>query len=200
MHMYVIRLPEMEQVWHLHPEQIAPGAFAQALPEMSAGRYQLFADIVHQSGVPETLTTEIDLPRIADAPLSGDDSYGAKGLSPSGAKIVWVNNGDPLRARQMTEFRFRIEPGDGVELYMGMQGHAAFVKMDRTVFAHVHPSGSVPMAALSLTNSDPHAGHAMTSAEVTFPFGLPQPGAYRIYVQIKRRGHVETGVFDAQVN
>jgi hypothetical protein len=27
--------------------------------------------------------------------------------------------------------------------------------------------------------------------------GIPKPGAYRIIVQIKRAGHVETGVFDA---
>ena len=48
MHMYVIRLPEMEQVWHLHPDQIEAGVFAQDLPHMPAGRYQLFGDIVHQ--------------------------------------------------------------------------------------------------------------------------------------------------------
>jgi len=86
---------------------------------------------------------------------------------------------------------------------MGMQGHAAFVKTDRMVFAHVHPSGSVPMAALSLTTTAAaHAGHDMGSAlpaEVSFPFGLPQRGDYRIFVQVKRAGKVETGVFDAHV-
>ena len=89
-----------------------------------------------------------------------------------------------------------------LEPYMGMLGHAAFVKTDRTVFAHVHPSGSVPMAALSLTG-DPHAGHQQPTEspnEVSFPYGFPTPGNYRIYVQIKIEGRVETGVFDAQVN
>jgi hypothetical protein len=89
---------------------------------------------------------------------------------------------------------------------MGMQGHAAFVKTDRTVFAHVHPSGSVSMAALALTQTpttDPHASHRMgvgLPAEVSFPYGLPQPGDYRIFVQVKRAGKVETGVFDARAN
>jgi hypothetical protein len=32
-----------------------------------------------------------------------------------------------------------------------------------------------------------------------FPYGFPKPGAYRIFVQIKRAGAVETGVFDVDV-
>jgi len=72
------------------------------------------------------------------------------------------------------------------------------------VFAHVHPSGSAPMAALSLAGNDnPHAGHAMMAAgipaEVSFPYGFPKSGKYRIFVQVKRAGRVETGVFDAPV-
>jgi len=35
--------------------------------------------------------------------------------------------------------------------------------------------------------------------EVSFPYGFARPGEYRIFVQIKRAGQVETGVFDAQV-
>ena len=37
-------------------------------------------------------------------------------------------------------------------------------------------------------------------AEVSFPYAFPSPGRYRIFVQIKRSGHVETGVFDASVD
>jgi hypothetical protein len=86
-------------------------------------------------------------------------------------------------------------------MYMGMQGHAAFIKTDGSVFAHIHPSGTVPMAALALAQADPHAGHNMGRASlppaVSFPYALPKPGAYRIIVQVKRAGRVETAIFDA---
>jgi hypothetical protein len=37
------------------------------------------------------------------------------------------------------------------------------------------------------------------SPEVSFPYGFPKAGEYRIFVQIKRAGHIETGVFDTEV-
>ncbi len=91
------------------------------------------------------------------------------------------------------------------ELYMGMPGHAAFVKNDGTVFAHVHPSGTVPMAALMLANpsSEDHATMHMDPGAIPpvaqFPYGFPTPGDYRIIVQMKHAGVIETGVFDAKV-
>jgi len=34
---------------------------------------------------------------------------------------------------------------------------------------------------------------------VTFPYGFPKPGRYRIFIQMKHASTVETGVFDAEV-
>ena len=34
---------------------------------------------------------------------------------------------------------------------------------------------------------------------VTFPYGFPSPGRYRIFIQMKHGTTVETGVFDAEV-
>ena len=44
------------------------------LPDMPAGRYQVFADVVDPRGYPWTLVGSIDLPQIAGKPLAGDDS------------------------------------------------------------------------------------------------------------------------------
>lgn len=223
MHLYVIRMPEMDRAWHLHPERGADDVFTQQLPDMPAGRYALFGDIVHANGLPETATAQIDLPAISGAPLAGDDAgASAPPLSQAdyngsltqlsgGYRMIWERDSGPLHARKPYLFRFRIEdaagkPAQDMELYMGMLGHAAFVRSDLSVFAHIHPSGSVPMPALALTQPDnPHAGHMMMAsgstlpAEVSFPYGFPQLGAYRVFVQVKHGGRIETGIFDAHV-
>jgi hypothetical protein len=107
-------------------------------------------------------------------------------------------------------FTFRVEDAGGqpardLELYMGMPGHAIFVRRDRKVFAHVHPSGSAPMAAMAIAmpTDAMHAQHlappSATPSTVTFPYGFPESGDYRIFVQVKRAGRVMTAAFDAAV-
>lgn len=221
MHLFLIREPAMERMWHLHPGQTEAGTFSTLLPSLPAGRYRIFADIVHATGLPETAMTEIDLPDIAGRPLVADDSAGkaaafsqadfSRTISPlaNGGRMIWLRDGAPLVSKRATWFRFRVEdasgrPAQDMELYMGMPGHAEFVRGDFSVFAHVHPSGSVPMAAAMLARpgmdmSGVHAVPARLPADVSFPYGFPKPGGYRIFVQIQRGGKVETGVFDARV-
>jgi hypothetical protein len=207
MHLFVVRLPGLDRLWHLHPHADGPARFRQQLPDMPSGRYQLWADVVHANGFPETMQAELDLgTAVNGGALEGDDASGP--MEGSSLRIVWEGRQRPYPSKAIQQIRFRLEditgkPADGLEPYMGMAGHAIFMRKDRSVFAHVHPSGSVPMAALALTTEakvDPHAPHragSYVAPEVVFPFGFPQPGEYRVAVQVKRRGKVETAIFDA---
>jgi hypothetical protein len=130
-----------------------------------------------------------------------------------GYTMVW-HKPTCLSPRVPVDFQFELLDADGkapkdMALYMGMLGHAAFVKTDGTVFAHIHPTGTVSMAAFMLAN--PQApmkdiampgmamdGSALPNA-VGFPYGFPSAGAYRIFVQMKHGSTVETGVFDVTV-
>ena len=211
MHLYMLRDPDADRVFHLHPEMTSSGVFTHDLPAIPAGRYKLYGDVVHRSGFPETIVATLNVDRdIAGALISGDDAAGSRSPSPSGAHIVWDRDPTPIKARQPQIFKFRLldktgAPVEDMELYMGMLGHAAFVKNDGSVFAHVHPSGSVPMAALALVNPATAEDHSMHDhnmrppAEAGFPYGFPNPGNYRVIVQMKHSGVVETGIFDAEV-
>jgi hypothetical protein len=227
MHLFLIELPGMNRMWHLHPTVLEGGAFADDLPAMPAGRYQVFADVVDARGFPWTLVGTVDLPQINGGAISGDDSsWSGEAMASQqdqlssqladGGRMIWERAAGPLQANSAMDFRFSVQDKDGkpaqdLEPYMGMAGHAEFVRSDLSVFAHVHPAGSVPMASLELAQAgllggaSSMQGMAMTPkkealpAEVNFPYGFPQPGDYRIFVQVKRAGKVETGVFDAHV-
>jgi hypothetical protein len=231
MHLVLVRQPSLDRFCHLHPAQVKPGEFSLELPSMAAGRYQIFADIVHGTGFPETQVGEITLPGLAGRALAGDDSAGeapatsAFGPGASvrtngtnvatlndGARMIWDRPAGPLKTREAIWFRFRVEDAAGklitnLEPYMGMSGHAFFVRTDLKVFAHVHPAGSVAMAAFDLAQQVAPSASAMRMpgssekmpSEVSFPYGFPEAGMYRLFVQVKRAGSVETGVFDTRV-
>jgi hypothetical protein len=238
MHLFIVS-PDLDRFWHLHPEETMTGTFEQRLPDMPRGHYELFADVVHATGVAETVIAPLDTDAIRGAALAGDDSAfpaspdvvsGFSRTNPSvgsgfsrttdvaplsdGGRMVWLRDEQPLTTKRLTMFTFRVEDASGraakdLELYMGMPGHAVFVRRDRRVFAHVHPSGSAPMAAMAIgqrsLGAQPlqdrtHAGHTGALPNtVSFPYGFPEPGDYRIFVQIKRRGGVDTAAFDALV-
>jgi hypothetical protein len=211
MHLFVLS-PELDHFWHLHPAEIETGRFEQQLPSIPPGSYELFADVVHATGVPETITGGMVVgppkggPSQGAGPLQGDDSTWSYSEEENN-EIEWVRDSAPLVSRKLTLFTFRVvdrngQPATDLELYMGMPGHAVFVRRDRKVFAHVHPSGSAPMAAIDLAmpGANAHAQHqAATPSTVTFPYGFPSPGQYKIFVQVKRAGAVITGAFDADV-
>jgi len=244
MHLFLIRVPQMDRFYHLHPELTSgsTNAFTIDLPQVPAGHYQVFADIVRESGFPDTMVAEIDLPNVPGVSLTGDNSEASTHPIPNdaslsssntdvtekgdidtlsdGYRMVWERGPVPLSANHFVWLRFRLEdpqgkPASDVEPYMGMAGHAEIIRSDRSVFAHVHPDGSVAMAALELTQKNPYTpaignGSAMMamqmplpmvkmSPEVSFPYGFPKAGEYRIFVQIKRAGHIETGVFDTEI-
>ncbi len=73
MHLFVISNPGMERMWHLHPSR-AGEVFVEDLPNMPAGHYEIYADIVDKRGFPWTLVGQVELPLISGKPLVGDDS------------------------------------------------------------------------------------------------------------------------------
>ena len=242
MHLYVIRWPEMDAAFHLHPAPVRPGELRSVLPAMPPGLYRLYGDVVHRSGFPETLTGTLVVPpgtshaqldqedaSALPAPLSKGD-LGTRYALPDGYTMVW-DRPATLNANSPELFRFKLYDAHGqlatdMEPYLGMAGHAAFVKTDGSVFAHTHPDGSAAMPAMMLANAgmsdlsadamadmnaSANTGMGGVNAQnpgkspdpldpiVEFPYGFPSGGRYRIFIQMKHGGTVETGVFDAEV-
>jgi hypothetical protein len=241
MHLYAIRVPEMDEVFHLHPAPSGDQALDIALPLMPPGTYKLFADIVYRSGFPETETATLNIPAgLPSVPLSPEDasaappplSHGDLGPTyklPDGYTMVFDRPSN-ITANTAYALRFHLldttgQPASDMQPYLGMPGHAAFVKSDFSTFAHTHPDGSAAMPAVMLANASTTAsesasssnmprmpgmamdGPAMSAAPpepisstVEFPYGFPSAGRYRIFIQMKHAATVETGVFDVNVH
>jgi hypothetical protein len=234
MHLFVVREPGLDAFAHLHPVAATPAALAfdAELPPLPAGRYRVYGDIVHESGYAQTLVAHADLPAPAatggeaaashadpdDSWFEGDaalDAPSSRVTVAGGPTIEWRRGPNPIIERDDQLLTFVAQDASGAPLslepYMGMLGHLAITHEDGTVFAHLHPAGSVSMAALQKfadksgsagdsMSKDAHAGHVMPAAgDLSIPYAFPKPGRYRIWVQMKHDGHVMTAAFDANV-
>jgi hypothetical protein len=238
-HMFAVRDGDLTGFAHLHPVAIDSSTFVTGLPaDLPAGDYRLYADIVHESGFAQTLTDTVAVPAPPPiAPpafgniqtLAGNESVFDPDNSwvisrpagtavekeyelASGHLVRWNAPGTLAVNHELTLEFVAVDPTGAparVEPYMGMLSHAAITRDDGSVFVHLHPSGTISMAAkmrFERAESDPgpepmtmrHAPQTPVNV-VRFPFEYTTPGRYRIWVQFKIDGLVETAAFDMTV-
>ena len=227
MHLFVVREDGLNAFAHLHPVARTPAAmeFDTALPPLPPGRYRVYGDIVHESGYTQTLVNTVDVatspppPRVTDPDdswFAGPPATNAAVDLGDGTQLVWAKPAQPIAAGEESVIALSVRDANGaivaVEPYMGMAAHVIVSSHDHGVFAHLHPSGSISMAALQKFLARPpaerlpadaadhsaHAGSLEGSVEV--PYAFPAAGRYRMWVQFKRAGEIKTAAFDLDVN
>ncbi len=223
-HLFVISTDGRSALAHLHPTTRDSVHFESAFPRVPPGTYNVFADVVHASGLTETMTTTLvvsgdTLARGHDRVADPDDSWGlgrpdgdpTRAVLGDGTTLTWLRGEAPLVEGTEAGLRFAVAPSKGdtasLEPYLGMVGHAVVVRDDARVFIHLHPLGTISVAAQAqlggATGDWPtgHAGHAPSVRQDTlyFPYAFPQSGNYTVWVQLKRAGRVLTGSFPVSV-
>jgi hypothetical protein len=240
MHMFVVRDSSLDAFAHLHPTRLDSATFEAAFPPLPTGRYRVYADVVHESGFARTLVATAD---VANGPkpaaltgATGDDAWLVGPVGDASSREFAIGDGltvtwDPaaaFTAGAETTLRFTVRDSAGrtatLEPYMGMAGHAMVMRDDGSVFVHLHPMGSISVAAqermLRRERGDtalhgerqPTDGTAAAShvggmhgegvafpGTLGFPFAFPQPGRYRVWLQVRQGGAVRTAAFDATV-
>ena len=224
MHMFVVGAPDMNAFAHVHPVPVDSATFRVAWPDLPAGEYRIYGDIVHESGFAQTVvdTVRVEAGAVVEraprAMLEGDpdDSSwrgmaarlpapGASASLSDGSTLLWLGESE-LRVDEETVLSFAVRDPAGepavLEPYMGMVSHAALTRDDGSVFVHLHPAGTISMGSLSVLapgmESMAEAGEGDPDT-VEFPYAFPQPGDYTIWVQVKRAGEVLTGAFRVRV-
>jgi hypothetical protein len=222
MHLFLVREDGLEAFAHLHPVARSNEAldFDAMLPPLPQGRYRVYGDIVHESGYAQTLVNTVDVTASAVRQASDpDDSWfaGRPVEGPvvnlgDGTQLVWTKPAAPIVAGEETVIALSARDANGaviaVEPYMGMAAHLIVSSHDHSVFAHLHPAGSVSMAALQkFSDTTNHTAHGVgagieagtVEGRVEVPYAFPASGKYRMWVQLKRGGQVRTAAFDVDV-
>jgi len=219
MHLFLVAEGTRSAFAHLHPGSTDMVTFVATLPPLPPGRYAAFADVVHASGFTETLTATLQLDsaltrRVAATPTDPDDSWWtgepARALSArleDGSRLEWLRPAAPLIAGEEAGLRFVLRSSEpkAPELYLGMAGHAAVVRDDDSVFIHLHPLGTISLAAQTqlLARLPAGRGHSMgprgPADTLSFPYAFSRPGNYTVWVQLRRGGRILTAGFPATV-
>jgi hypothetical protein len=219
MHMFLVREPGLDAFAHLHPVPRTPAALAfdVDVPPLPQGRYRVYGDIVHESGYAQTLVATVHLPGDDQAPHAADpdDSWfvGQAALEAAqsrfviarGPTIVWQRGNESIVENEERPFTFSVQDAAGAPLalepYMGMLAHVAVAHEDGSVFAHLHPAGSISMAALQkFAGRSEHGQHVRPAhGDLSIPYAFPKAGRYHVWVQTKHGGRVITAAFEARV-
>ena len=232
MHLFLVREPALDAFAHLHPVPRTPAglAFDVDVPPLPQGRYRVFADIVHESGYAQTLVASVDVPPpLANSACDqagvhradADDSWfaGEAALEAptssftlaDGPTVVWQRGPNPIVEKEDRVLTFTAQDSTGARLalepYMGMLAHVAIAHEDGSVFAHLHPAGSISMAALQKFADKAgqgvtvdHSTHVTPApSDLSIPYAFPKAGRYHVCVQMKHAGRVMTAAFDANV-
>jgi len=173
LHLFLVGLPNHQSFGHIHPVRRDESTFEVPLPRLPEGDYDLFCDLTLESGLSSTATNRIRIPAspgnsatpggtylepdpddswAGDSTVAVRESPGGDTICrlPDGTQVSWKAH-PALRAKQDAGLRFEIRNPAGqiadLQPYMGMMSHAAVLRADGRVFAHLHPSGNYSMAA-----------------------------------------------------
>ncbi|GLU53037.1 hypothetical protein [Dyadobacter frigoris] len=62
MHVFLVRTPGLDAFAHIHPERKDSVTFQAYLPNLPAGKYLMYADVVQYSGFAETIVDTLEIP------------------------------------------------------------------------------------------------------------------------------------------
>ena len=202
------------------------------MPPFGDGFYSLYMDITHETGFSHTMTNKINynknnisIDRSITTPLTDPDDSWTQDLD--AIKITWVDMQSFYEVEKDIPMRFKIEKNGKptfIQSYMGMSAHAALIKNDGSIFAHLHPTGTINMASKNIyelgikkeqmidnknieldlinTKHDHYSNQNYSvNGEVGFPpLRLIKAGDYTVWVQVKTEYKIITQKFNFTIS
>ena len=164
---------------HGHPTLVADGLFQYPITFPKAGMYRVLGDFYPVGATPQLTTETIVVAGTPPPQAQLVRDYSSKRGENAQVSLAVVP--DRAVAGTRTQLRLSIDPGSGLEKYLGVWAHLLAVSDDLIDMMHEHPF---------LADGGPR---------IEFEVVFPRPRAYRLWVQFQRDGLVNTAHFDVPV-
>ena len=169
MHLIVVRR-DLRRFQHLHPREVAPGAWTTSLTLPDAGVYHAFADF--QTGGER---------RALGVDLFAGGRFTPLAL-PAPSHVATTDGYDVSLRGDGSRLRFTVgragRPLSDLQPYLGARGHLVILRAGDLAYEHVHP-----------VNPD----------ELVFATDELRPGRYRLFLQFRHADRVHTAAFTKAV-
>lgn len=179
-HMFVVS-QDLNYFIHEHPEKGADNVFRYTAELPQPGMYRVLSDFYPKGGIPQLIARTLIVP---GGPVTAGATL-APSLGPQKAENLAVSlrmePAEPVAGLKTLMF-FTLEPGDGIEQYLGAWGHMMAASQDLVDMIHTHPF---------LSDGGPN---------IQFNLIFPRPGVYKVWVQFQRKGVVNTVAFQVPVS
>jgi Heavy metal binding domain len=184
-HVFVVS-QDLQFFLHTHPERQGDEDFHLKLKFPKPGMYRVLSDFYPSGATPQLITNTVMVPgagfhmetaklREDVAPQNGGNTQVELAMTPE----------HPVAGQKVAMF-FRATPDEGVEPYLGAMAHMLAASADLIDMIHNHP----------FAVTDP-AGNKYKLLQFNMTF--PRAGVYRVWVQMQRKGVVNTVAFNIPV-
>jgi hypothetical protein len=184
-HVFVVS-QDLKFFLHTHPEKEAEEDFHLKLKFPKAGMYRVLSDFYPAGATPQLITNTVMIPgagfKLETATLSND-------LAPQSGentRVEMTMTPEHPAAGQKVSMFFRVTPDRNIEPYLGAMAHMLAASSDLIDMIHNHP-----FAATDPAGKD----YKLLQFNMTFP----RAGFYRVWIQMQRKGVVNTVAFNIPV-
>jgi hypothetical protein len=186
MHLIVARR-DLTGFQHLHPKLGKDGSWTTPVKIIAPGDYRVFADFKRE-GKNESLASDLKVTGQAhQQPLPAPATTAT---TTDGYKVEL--DGARSAAGKKTELSFTVSR-DGktveTESYLGAGGHLVALRQGDLAYLHVHPAGEEHGRGHSAAGDKP----------VKFETEFPSAAKYRLFLQFKHNGKIQTAAFTREV-
>ncbi len=178
-HLFIVS-SDLQYFVHDHPKYGGSGEFRYTTAFPKPGMYRVLGDYYPSGGTPQLGPQTIFVPgepvSMAEAKLTPDVGV-QKG---SNADVELMMDPPHPTAGSNVSFYCKLKPADGLEKYLGAWAHMLAASDDLIDLIHEHPFNA-------------------ENGQIEFDLTFPRPRIYRVWVQFKREGVVNTVAFNVPV-